>query len=153
MTWQLDDSLSLTSSLGLLKTKITEHNNSDPEAFNLDNRAAAHAPEYTFATSAQYAFTNRLSATLELEGKDKFYYSDSHNYQSQAYKLVNARLAYIADGYQLTAFVNNATNKDYGVRGFADWDADPRSGVGFDETEFQQLGAPKVVGISARADF
>lgn len=153
MTWQLDDSLSLTSSLGLLKTKITEHNNSDPEAFNLDNRAAAHAPEYTFATSAQYAFTNRLSATLELEGKDKFYYSDSHNYQSQAYKLVNARLAYIADGYQLTAFVNNATNKDYGVRGFAGWDADPRSGVGFDETEFQQLGAPKVVGISARADF
>lgn len=153
MTWQLDDSLSLTSSLGLLKTKITEHNNSDPEAFNLDNRAAAHAPEYTFAASAQYAFTNRLSATLELEGKDKFYYSDSHNYQSQAYKLVNARLAYIADGYQLTAFVNNATNKDYGVRGFAGWDADPRSGVGFDETEFQQLGAPKVVGISARADF
>ena len=153
MTWQLDDSLSLTSSLGLLKTKITEHNNSDPEAFNLDNRAAAHAPEYTFANSAQYAFTNRLSATLVLEGKDKFYYSDSHNYKSQAYKLVNARLAYIADGYQLTAFVNNATNKDYGVRGFAGWDADPRSGVGFDETEFQQLGAPKVVGISARADF
>ncbi len=153
MTWQLDDSLSLTSSLGLLKTKITEHNNSDPEAFNLDNRAAAHAPEYTFATSAQYAFTNRLSATLELEGKDKFYYSDSHNYQSQAYILVNARLAYQANGYQLTAYINNATDKDYGVRGFAGWDADPRSGVGFDETEFQQLGAPKVVGISARADF
>ena len=153
MTWQLDGSLSLTSSLGLLKTKITEHNNSDPEAFNLDNRAAAHAPEYTFATSAQYAFTNRLLATLELEGKDKFYYSDSHNYQSQAYKLVNARLTYSADGYQLTAFVNNATNKDYGVRGFAGWDADPRSGAGFDETEFQQLGAPKVVGISVRADF
>lgn len=153
MTWQLDDSLSLTSSLGLLKTKITEHNNSDPDAFNLDNRAAAHAPEYTFATSAQYAFTNRLLATLELEGKDKFYYSDSHNYQSQAYKLVNARLTYSADGYQLTAFVNNATNKDYGVRGFAGWDADPRSGTGFDETEFQQLGAPKVAGISVRADF
>lgn len=153
MTWQLDDSLSLTSSLGLLKTKITEHNNSDPEAFNLDNRAAAHAPEYTFATSAQYAFTNRLSATLELEGKDKFYYSDSHHYQSQAYILVNARLAYQANGYQLSAYINNATDKDYGVRGFAGWDADPRSGVGFDETEFQQLGAPKVVGISARADF
>ena len=153
MTWQLDDSLSLTSSLGLLKTKITEHNNSDPEAFNLDNRAAAHAPEYTFATSAQYAFTNRLSATLELEGKDKFYYSDSHNYQSQAYKLVNARLAYQANGYQLTAYINNATDKDYGVRGFAGWDNDPRTGEGFDETSYQQLGAPKVVGISARADF
>ena len=62
-------------------------------------------------------------------------------------------MAYQANGYQLTAYINNATDKDYGVRGFAGWDADPRSGVGFDETEFQQLGAPKVVGISARADF
>ena len=62
--------------------------------------------------------TENLTATLEVEGKDKFYYSDSHNFQSQAYKLVNARLAYQANGYQLTAYINNATDKDYGVRGF-----------------------------------
>jgi len=153
MTWQLDDSLRLVSSLGLLKTKITEHHNSDPDAFNLKNRAAAHAPEYGFATAVQYAFTEKLSASLELEGKDKFYYSDSHNYQSQSYSLVNARIAYSANNYELSAFVNNATDTDYGVRGFAGWDADPRSGVGFDETEFQQLGAPRVIGVSARADF
>ncbi|MDA9570060.1 TonB-dependent receptor [Porticoccaceae bacterium] len=153
MTWQMQDNLSLSSSLGVLKTKITEHNNSDPTAFSLKDRAAAHAPEYSFATSVQYAISNKLTATIELEGKDKFYYSDSHNYQSQAYKLVNARLAYQANDYQITAFINNAANKDYGVRGFAGWDADPRSGEGYDETEFEQLGAPKVIGLSVRADF
>jgi outer membrane receptor protein involved in Fe transport len=152
-TWQLQDNLRMASSLGLLKTKITEHDNSNPGAFNLTDRAAAHAPEYNFATSVQYAFTDKLSATLEVEGKDKFYYSDSHNYQSQAYKLINARLAYSVESYELAAFINNATDKDYGVRGFAGWDADPRSGEGFDETEFQQLGAPKVIGVSLRADF
>ena len=153
MTWQLQDNLSLNSSLGLLKTKITEHNNLDPDAFNLKGRAAAHAPEYNFATSLQYALSERLSASIEVEGKDQFYYSDSHNYQSKAYKLVNARLAYSVESYELAAFINNATDKDYGVRGFAGWDADPRSGEGFDETEFQQLGAPKVIGVSLRADF
>jgi outer membrane receptor for ferrienterochelin and colicin len=153
VTWQLQDNLRIASSLGLLKTKITEHDNSNPGAFNLTDRAAAHAPEYNFATSVQYAFTEKLSATLEVEGKDKFYYSDSHNYQSQAYKLINARLAYSVESYELAAFINNATDKDYGVRGFAGWDADPRSGSGYDETEFQQLGAPKVVGVSVRADF
>ncbi|MGB0459145.1 MAG: TonB-dependent receptor [Porticoccaceae bacterium] len=153
MTWELQDNLSLNSSLGLLKTKITEHNNLDPDAFNLKGRAAAHAPEYNFATSLQYALTERLSVSIEVEGKDEFYYSDSHNYQSKAYKLVNARLAYSVETYELAAFINNATDKDYGVRGFAGWDADPRSGEGFDETEFQQLGAPKVVGVSLRADF
>jgi iron complex outermembrane receptor protein len=153
MTWQMQDNLSLSSSLGMLKTKITQHNNSDPTAFNLKDRAAAHAPEYNFATSMQYAISEKLTATVEVEGKDKFYYSDSHNYQAQAYKLVNARLVYQANSYQLTAFINNAANTDYGVRGFAGWDADPRSGEGYDETEFEQLGAPKVVGVSVRADF
>jgi iron complex outermembrane receptor protein len=113
----------------------------------------AHAPEYSFATSVQYDLTKNLTATLELEGKDSFYYSDSHNFQSQAYKLVNARLAYQANDYHLTAYINNATDKDYGVRGFSGWDNDPRSGEGFDEQSYQQLGAPKVIGLSVRADF
>ena len=153
MAWQIDENLSLASSLGLLKTKITEHNNPDPDAFRLDNRATAHAPTYSFATSAKYAFNDKLSATLDIQGKDKFYYSDSHNFQSRAYTLINARFAYTSQSYEISAFINNAANKDYGVRGFAGWDADPREGEGYDETEFQQLGAPRVIGISARANF
>jgi outer membrane receptor for ferrienterochelin and colicin len=153
VTWQPQDNLRIASNLGLLKTKITKHDNSDPDAFNLKDREVAHAPEYSFATSVQYDLTKNLTATLELEGKDSFYYSDSHNFQSQAYKLVNARLAYQANGYHLTAYINNATDKDYGVRGLSGWDNDPRSGEGFDEQSYQQLGAPKVIGLSVRADF
>lgn len=153
LSWQPQDDLRIASSLGLLKTKITEHDNSDPDAFNLKDREVAHAPEYSFATSVQYDLTENLTATLEVEGKDKFYYSDSHNFQSEAYNLINARLAYQTNGYQLTAYINNANNKDYGVRGFSGWDNDPRSGEGFDEESYQQLGAPKVVGLSVRADF
>ena len=167
MTWQLQDNLRIFSSLGLLKTKITEHDVSNSESeeseleeskpktnvFNLTDREVAHAPEYSFGTSVQYDLSEKLTATLEVEGKDKFYYSDSHNYQSQAYYLVNARLAYQANAYQVTAYINNATDKDYGVRGFSGWDNDPRPGEGFDETSYQQLGSPKVVGVSVRADF
>jgi len=155
MDWQPMADLRVSTSLGLLKTEITEYTNPNTDAFNLQGRAAAHAPEYSFATSAQYALTEKLTATLEVEGKDKFYYSDSHNYQSQAYSLVNARITYRDQGYELMAFINNATDKDYGVRGFdfTGWDQDPRDGVGFDEAEFQQLGAPRVVGISLRAEF
>jgi outer membrane receptor protein involved in Fe transport len=153
VTWQPQQNMRIASSLGLLRTKITEHDNADPDAFNLKDREVAHAPEYSFATSVQYDLTEKLTATLEVEGKDRFYYSDSHNFQSQVYKLVNARLAYQANGFQLTAYINNATDKDYGVRGFYGWDADPRAGDGFDEESFQQLGAPKVIGLSVRADF
>jgi iron complex outermembrane receptor protein len=151
--WQPQNNLLIASSLGLLRTKITQHDNSKPGEFNLKDREVAHAPEYSFASSVQYDLTEKLTATLEIEGKDKFYYSDSHNFQSQAYNLVNLRLAYQANGYQVTAYINNATDKDYGVRGFYGWDADPREGEGFDEQSYQQLGAPKVIGLSLRADF
>ena len=150
-TWRPQDNFRVVSSLGLLKTKITEI--TEENIFGLKGRSVAHAPKYSFATSVQYDLTEKLTATLEVEGKDKFYYSDSHNFQSQAYNLVNARLAYQANGYQLTAYINNATDKDYGVRGFSGWDNDPRSGEGFDEQSYQQLGAPKVIGLSLRADF
>jgi len=155
MTLRLQDNLRINSSLGLLKTKVTEYNNPSSIALNLENREVAHAPEYSFATSLQYDLTKKLTATLEVESKDKFYYSDSHNFQSQAYKLVNARLAYQANGYHLTAYINNATDKDYGVRGydFTGWDQDPRPGEGYDDVQFEQLGAPRVIGLSLRADF
>jgi hypothetical protein len=66
---------------------------------------------------------------------------------------VNARLTYSHRDYQIVLYANNITDKEFGVRGFAGWDADPRSGAGFDETEFQQLGAPRVLGVSIRSDF
>ena len=155
MYWQANQNLNITANLGLLKTKITEYANPNSDAFDLQGRAAAHAPEYSFSTSAEYVFNEKLSATLDIQGKDKFYYSDSHNYQSRAYTLINARFAYASQNYEISAFINNVANKDYGVRGFnfGSWDQDPRSDDGHNEVEFQQLGAPRVIGISARANF
>lgn len=152
MNWQLMQTLSWSASFGLLKTEITEHGNPDPDAFNLKGREAAHAPEYTYATEVTYALTDNVSAQLGVEGKDKYFYSDSHNFESEAYNLINARITYHRQNYEIALYGKNITDEEYGARGFAGWDADPRSGAGFDETEFQQLGAPAVFGISARVD-
>jgi iron complex outermembrane receptor protein len=153
MDWQVVADLSWSTSLGLLKTEITEHKNPDPDAFNLEGREAAHAPAYTYATAVNYVLTNYVVAQVQLEGKDEFFYSDSHDYESESYNLINARLAYQRDNFEVALYGKNLTDEEYGVRGFAGWDADPRSGEGFDETEFQQLGAPRVVGVSTRVNF
>ncbi len=153
MDWQLMSDLSWSTSLGLLKTEITEHNHPDPSSFNLESREAAHAPAYTYATAINYLITNNLVVQVQLEGKDEFFYSDSHNFESEAYNIINARLAYQRDNFEVALYGKNITDEEYGTRGFAGWDADPRSGEGFDETEFQQLGAPAVVGVSTRINF
>lgn len=153
MDWQVSSDLTWTTSLGLLKTEITKHENPDPSAFNLEGRETAHAPSYTYATTVNYVLTNYVVMQIQLEGKDEFFYSDSHDFKSESYNLVNARLAYQRDNYEIALYGKNLTDEEYGVRGFAGWDADPRTGSGFDETEFQQLGAPTVVGISTRVSF
>jgi iron complex outermembrane receptor protein len=154
MNWQLLQELSLSASLGLLKTEITEHNNSDPAAFSLEGRKAAHAPEYTYATAINYALTQNVSMQLGIEGKDEYFYSEGHNFKSKSYNLVNARLAYQRDNYEIALYGKNITDEQYGVRGFdfGGYDPDPRVGADFDETQFQQLGSPAVFGISARVD-
>ena len=153
MDWQLMSDLSWSTSLGLLKTEITEHDQPDPDSLNLEGREAAHAPDYTYATAVNYLITNYVVVQIQLEGKDEFFYSDSHDFKSEAYNIINARLAYQRDNFEVALYGKNITNEEYGVRGFAGWDADPRSGNGFDETEFQQLGAPAVVGVSTRVTF
>lgn len=153
VNWQATEQLDLMAALGLLKTEITEHDDPNPEAFNLKDRETAHAPEYTYATSARYQFNDRIYLKVEVEGKDEYFYSDSHNFKSKSYNLANARLGYNTGQYEIALYGKNLTDEEYGTRGFAGWDADPRSGAGFDEEEFQQLGAPRVVGIDAKYNF
>jgi len=152
-TWQATSALEIIASLGVLKTEITEHQQDDPGSFNLENRAAAHAPDYSFSTAVNYSFNDQLSLQVQIEGKDDYYYSDSHNFKSDSYNLLNARLSYQGTDLQISLYGKNLTNEDYGTRGFAGWDADPRSGAGFDETTFEQLAAPRVIGVSVKKTF
>ncbi len=68
--------------------------------------------------------------------------------------MVNARLTYYYDNYEIALYGKKITDEEYGVRGFdfGGYDPDTRRGAGFDETQFPQLGAPAVFGISARLD-
>lgn len=155
-SWQLNENFSLVSNIGYLKTKILEHNNPN-RSLDLTGRSVAHAPSYTFFASANYLFSKNISGSLEIEGKDKYFYSDSHNYESAAYALVNARMSYRLQNKNIIFFVNNLTDKEYGTRGFDfsiyPWDQDPRVGDGYDELQYQQLGSPRVIGLSLQADF
>lgn len=155
MDWKVTSDLVWTNSLGLLKTEITKHRNPDPSAFNLEGRETAHAPSYTYATAVKYSLTNYLTMQIQLEGKDDFYYSDSHNFKSESYNIVNARLAYQRDNYEIAIYGKNITDEEYGARGFdfGNWDPDPRPGPKNGEKQFQQLGSPAVFGIATKVNF
>ncbi len=148
---QVSDSLNWAFAVGYLKTEFKDYTfvNSDG-TFNKDGRAQAHAPEYSVASSIDFKVTQNISLNIEAETKDEFYFSDSHDEKSKPYVLLHANIRYSKDNIKLSLNGHNLTDKDYAVRGFG-FGNDPRNG--YSDKQHIQLGAPRLVSLSARYSF
>ena len=146
-TWQATEGLQLFVSVGLLETELGDTflvDDVDLGLVNKKGREQAHAPKYQFNLGAQLDFTQRFFTRLEVEGKDEFYYSNSHDTKSEAFELVNLTLGYRGEHFDLSLWSRNLLDKDYGVRGFR-FGNDPRD---FYATHtYVQLGEPRVFGV------
>tara|TARA_B110000967_G_scaffold201653_1_gene239266 strand:- start:86 stop:2227 length:2142 start_codon:yes stop_codon:yes gene_type:complete len=144
--WLATESLAWFGSLGLLSADYDI-----PLSADLDSRQQAHAPDCQFALGGSYQVNDSLSVSINVEGKDKFYLSSSHNEQSQPYELINARINYALAGWELSLWGRNLTDKDVIVRGFGGFGNDPRK---FYATEaYYQFGEPRMFGVSGQYDF
>jgi len=143
--WQASAALNVSMALGLLNTELED------EDFSRSNGEAAHAPGYQFSASLSYAFSDDLTGAVNLEGKDDFYFSDSHDEQSSRYALLNANLRYQLENWTLVLWGKNLSNKDYYVRGFGGFGNDPRDG--YASKGYFQYGAPRQVGVKASYQF
>ncbi|MEM7080064.1 MAG: TonB-dependent receptor [Pseudomonadota bacterium] len=148
LDYQASEQLRLFANLGWLDTEYSDY--VDNSGRDLDGREQAHAPGYQFYAGAEFAFTERLRARLEMEGRDEFFFSASHPEKSDRYRLVNASVSYSAERWGLTLWGRNLTDEDYFVRGFF-FGNDPRDF--YTARPFTQLGDPRQVGLSLRVDF
>jgi iron complex outermembrane receptor protein len=152
--WLATDALVWFGTLGLLSADYDI-----PLSSDLNKRQQAQSPDYQFALGGSYQINDKVSVSIDIEGKDKFYLSSSHNEQTQAYELVNARINYALGGWELSLWGRNLANKDVIVRGFnfagftgnEFYGNDPRK---FYATEgYYQLGEPRMFGVSGQYDF
>ena len=146
--WQLNDMLELYGSLGLLETEFNDFINAEGESLN--GRAQAHAPNYQFNVGLNYQPNENWLANLSMDGKDSFYYSDSHNERSKSVNLLNASLSYLNDNYQVKLWARNLTDEDYANRGFY-FGNDPRDG--YTGKQYTQLSEPLVFGVTLDYQF
>ncbi len=113
--WQPLDRLALGATLGLLHTEYVGYVYGDR---NLDGRAQAHAPEYQYSVSAQWGGEAGWMARADLAGVAAFYFDASHDQRSEAYATLNLRAGYAQGPWSVQAWLRNATDEDYAVRGF-----------------------------------
>jgi len=147
--WLATDALRLWANLGLLETKFDDYVNVFGE--DLSGRSQAQAPEYQYSLGGRYDFSPGVFLRLEVEGKDKFYFSDRHNEQSDSYNLLNASLGIEREQWTLTLWGRNLSNEDYYVRGFGSFGNDPRKG--YITEPYYQFGEPRMYGVTASYTF
>ena len=146
--WLASESLTLYGSLGLLDAKYEDFINSAGD--NLDGRQQAHAPDYQYTIGMDIMFSAALGLDINLQGRDAFYFSDSHSIRSNSYTLLNASLRYQRGNLNATLWGRNLGDKDYYVRGFY-FGNDPRDN--YTAKGYTQLGEPVRYGLTMNLDF
>ncbi len=149
--WQFTEQLQLFVNLGWLDTEVDNFIvNVNSALVDKSGREQAHAPNHQFNVGGRYNFGRGFYGRLEVEGKDSFYFSDSHDQQSDSYELINASFGYQGRHWALNVWARNLTDEDYATRGFY-FGNDPRKF--YVNEEYVQYGEPRVFGANASYHF
>jgi outer membrane receptor protein involved in Fe transport len=100
--------------------------------------------------AVDYDISEAWFASLALEAKDGFYFSDSHSAEANSYALINGAVGYRKGRLTARLWGRNLTDAEYHVRGFY-FGNDPRNN--YAESVWTQLGAPRQLGVSVALDW
>ena len=141
----LSESLDVFANFGLLNTEIKNWI-SRPD---IEGREQAHAPKNSFSIGINWKPTNQSYLSLNVVGKSKFYYSDSHNNTSESYNLTNINYGYEYGQWTYSLWARNIFDKYYSVRGFYFGNEAPN----FVDALYRRHGDPRHIGVMVQYDF
>lgn len=119
------------------------------ESQNLEGRDVAHAPNYQFNLATSYSPIETLTISTNIEGKDSFYFSNTHNQKSKAYALLNLKIEKSFGALSIECWAKNILDKRYAVRGYYFGNEPPT----WDNKLYKQNGVPRTIGIGLKGQF
>lgn len=150
--WLVNERFRTFATLGLLHATFDEYDNPelDESEIKIQGRRQAHAPAYTFSIGSEIYLSNNWTLRANIEGKDEFYYSNSHNAKSSSYAITNTSLQYQQQNWTFTLWGRNLFDKDYYTRGFF-FGIDPSAG--YEDQVYTQYGDPRTFGMTVSYDY
>ena len=141
--WQLHPQWNIEGSFGWLDTQYNDFISGSGE--RLDGREQAQAPGYQFYLGIEFTPIEHWFVRLDAEGRDEYFFSDSHGVKAPAYELLHLSAGYAGERWRASIWARNLTDEDTFVRGFF-FGNDPRDD--YTARGFTQLGEPRRVGVS-----
>jgi len=77
-----------------------------------------YSPEYTFNIGAQYRHYSGFYVRADLVGYGTMYFDKANQYERDAYELVNAKIGYEAESYDIYLYGKNIFDETYDAEGY-----------------------------------
>ena len=143
---ELTDRINLFGSGALLSTEYTDV---PAENLNLKDRDNSHAPNWQYSMGVKVDIADDVFGVVDLQGKDGFYFDDSHDQMSESYNLLNTTFGLKSGKVTWTLWVKNILDEQYGLRGFY-FGVEPPN---YEAKEYLQLGDPRTFGSTLTFQF
>ena len=111
---RLADGLTLNAGFGY--TDITFDEYSDALG-DYEGNHNPYAPDYTFNIGAQYRHATGMYARIDLVGYGKMYFDRNNEYSRDPYELVNAKIGYESEHYDVYLYGKNIFDTEYDSEG------------------------------------
>jgi iron complex outermembrane recepter protein len=112
---------------------------------DLGGREQAQAPKITASTALSFDQGNRF-ASLGIDHKASYYFSDRHDTRSKAFTTVNLALGMEWPNWRVSLWGRNLTDETIYTRGFGSFGNDPRKG--YVTEPYFQSGEPRTIGLT-----
>ena len=146
---ELSPQLSAYGSLGLMDSELDRFTLSNRTADTAGGRDLANVPTYTYSLGLRYASTNGFWASTELNGRDDYFESNTHDQTRSACTVMNASIGYRADAWSVTLWIRNLWDQDYEDRIFYFANAGPN----WETNRYESPADPRQIGASVRYEF
>ncbi len=123
----------MTGNVGYANVEFDEYQDTSGD---YGGNKAPNVPEYTFAIGGQYRARNGFYAGVNLIGVGKMYLEKTNTYKRDAYQLVNAKVGYEANNWDIYLYGKNIFDKEYNTEFYG-------PGPGY----FKLYSQPREIGV------
>lgn len=137
INYALSNNLSFFSSLGINQTKFDKFSDSKG---NYGGNYNPYAPKYNYNLGFQYRDERGLFLRTDINGYGKTYLDKANKFEKKAYSLVNTKIGYESDSFEVYLYGNNIFDKNHDT-------------VGYYEGQYTMLYPQREIGIQLNYRF
>jgi len=135
-SYQATPELNLFANLGYTKA---EFKNFKDSLGDYSGNYTPFAPKYNYSLGFKYRDEKGIFGQFDITGQDSYYSSKTNNTKSEKYALMNLKVGYETENYEIYLYSNNITDKKYDLEGYFDY--------------YTVLSPPRETGISISYKF